>query len=200
MLIWPFWIDVYNGNTMVFVFVAAAGALQRKPIATLAYIELCLLMPRPIMLPLLIWIVWHQPEWRLRSVALAGINGVAVLVTGYGVAWAWALFRVGDAVALSARDIGPAALFGTWWVVLGALLAVLFTIRGRLGWASMAASPYWLPQYLLMLALELVPSQPTRGSAAGQASDAAGEGEPAPAPSPRRRRLISGTRGWRDRR
>ncbi len=58
------WIDVYNGNTMVFVFVAAAGALQRKPIATLAYIELCLLMPRPIMLPLLIWIVWHQPEWR----------------------------------------------------------------------------------------------------------------------------------------
>lgn len=35
-------------------------------------------------------------------------------------------------------------------------LAIALTWRGRLGLASMAASPYWLPYYFLMLLLELV--------------------------------------------
>ena len=40
-------------------------------------------------------------------------------------------------------------------MVIGLPLAAWLTWKGRLGLASLAASPYWLPYYLLMLLLEL---------------------------------------------
>lgn len=159
---WPFWADLYNGNTMVFVFVVAAAALRRSQVGTGSYLALCLLMPRPVMLPLMIWILWKQPLWRVRFGALVLVNALLVLATGYGPAWLDALIRVPDAVAGTSRDIGPAVLLGPWWLVVGAILAVALTLRGKLGWASIAASPYWLPQYFLMLLLELVPSRSAR--------------------------------------
>jgi hypothetical protein len=155
-LSWPFWADLYNGNTMVFVFVAAAGAIRLSSVSTAAFMVMCLLMPRPIMLPLLAWILWNGPEWRTRFVLLVIVNGLAILLTGYGAAWIQTLLGVSQAVAVSSRDIGPANLLGIWWAPLGAFLAVALTIRGRIGLASLAASPYWLPQYFLMLLLEVV--------------------------------------------
>lgn len=152
---WPFWADVYNGNTMAFVFVAALGALQGYRSAIGAYLVLCLLMPRPLMLPVMLWLLWRHPEWRLRFLALVGLSAVLVALSGYGPAWFETLLGVPDAVALSSRDVGPGNLLGGWWMLLGAALAVWLTARGRLGWACLAASPYWLPQYLLMLLLEL---------------------------------------------
>lgn len=156
-LLWPFWVDVYNGNTMTFVLVAGAGALQARAWGTWAYLLLCLLMPRPVMLPLLAWILWRQPEWRFRFATLAVVSGIAVLATGYAESWLRVLFQVGTAVAASDRAIGPSLLLGPWWLAIGAVLAIVLTLAGRVGLASLAASPYWLPQYLLMLVLEAVP-------------------------------------------
>jgi hypothetical protein len=165
LLSWPFWVDVYNGNTMVFVLVAGVGALRGSTFATASYLVLCLLMPRPVMLPLLIWILWRQPKWRLPFAVLVVLGGVAVLATGHGIAWIQSLLRVGDAVAISSREIGPSLVLGRIWVPIGAVLAVILLLRRRVGWASLAASPYWLPQYLLMLLLEFVPFQTRRSSA-----------------------------------
>lgn len=153
---WPFWVDLYNGNTMVFVFVAAALAIRRSAVGTGAYVALSLLMPRPLMLPVLVWILWKQPRWRLRFVGIVIAYAVLLLASGQLSAWLGALTSVSDAVSVSSRDIGPALLIGGWWLWLGGLLAIGLTLAGRLGLASLAASPYWLPQYLMMGMLELL--------------------------------------------
>ena len=158
---WPFWADLYNGNTMVFVFVAAAAAMRRSPVGTASYLLLSLLMPRPVMLPVLAWILWTQPQWRLRFSVMVVIYALGVLATGEAMNWLHALWPVRSAVADPARDIGPDLLIGSWWLLLGAPLAIWLTVRGRPGLASLAASPYWLPQYLLMALLELVPEAHT---------------------------------------
>lgn len=162
-LSWPFWADVYNGNTMTFVLVAAVGALQASRIGTGAFLGLSLLMPRPLMVPLLLWILWKRPEWRIPFAAMVVVNIVLVFLTGSAGAWVETLLGVTTVVTASARDIGPAAVVGSWWLYIGLLGALILTLRGRVGLASLAASPYWLPQYLLMLLLELVPrSEPPR--------------------------------------
>jgi hypothetical protein len=171
LLSWPFWVDLYNGNTMTFVFVAAAGAVRRGPVATVAYLALCLLMPRPVMLPLMLWVLWTQPRARIWFAVLLVLSGLLVLVTGQAAAWVDALLRVPTAVVESSRDIGPARLLGIWWLPLGALLAAALTITGRVGWASVAASPYLLPQYLLMLLLELIPYRSPQPPAPAHGSD-----------------------------
>jgi hypothetical protein len=152
----PFWADLYNGNTMTFVFVAAVGVLRQSSPATAAYLVMCLLMPRPVMLPLLAWVLWRQPAWRIWFAAMVVASTLAVLATGYGFAWVEALLRVPAAVSVSSRDLGPAVVLGLWWLPLSALLAGVLLVRGRIGLASVAASPYWLPQYFIMLLLELV--------------------------------------------
>jgi hypothetical protein len=57
--------------------------------------------------------------------------------------------------------IGPAKLIGVLWVAIGIPLAVVLTRFRRLGLAGLAASPYWLPYYLLFLLLELRPIKTT---------------------------------------
>lgn len=164
LLSWPFWADVYNGNTMTFVFVAGALALAGSAAATAAYLGLFLLMPRPVMAPLLLWILWRRPGWRWKFLALSGVNALLVILTGYGPAWLSALTSVSDAVAATTRDIGPANFLGGAWVLVGLVLAAVFILRARVGLASIAASPYWLPQYLIMLLLEFVPKHQPQGS------------------------------------
>jgi hypothetical protein len=156
---WPFWVDLYNGNTMVFVFVAAATAIRGSTTGTAGYLFLSLLMPRPLMLPVLVWILWKRPDWRIRfafmTIAYAGV----MLLSGQAMAWIQALTRISDAVAMSSRDVGPGVLLGGWWLWVGLMLAIVLTIRGRVGLASLAASAYWLPQYLIMGLLELLPQR-----------------------------------------
>ena len=163
LISWPFWADVYNGNTMTFVFVAAAGALRGHAAGIGVYLIMCTLMPRPIMLPMLLWILVTQPAWRWRFALIVVISVALVMLTGYGATWVGALLRVSDAVAISDRDVGPAVFLGTLWLPLGAAAAAWFWWRGHLGLASIAVSPYWLPQYLLMLGLEFAPRDGDRG-------------------------------------
>jgi hypothetical protein len=151
---WPFWVDLYNGNTMVFVFVAAAAAVRGSAIGAASYLGLAVLIPRPLMLPVLAWILWHRPAWRAYFSVMFVVYAVLIFATGQAAEWLGTLTRVSDAVAASSRDVGPRFLLGAWWLPLGAILAVFLTMYGRIGLASMAASPYWLPQYLLMMLLE----------------------------------------------
>jgi hypothetical protein len=194
LISWPFWVDLNNGNTMTFVFVAGAAALAGSSIGTFAYLLLCVLMPRPLMLPLLVWIVSKRPAWRLRFVLIAIVSVVGAIATGYLSSWVGVLLGVGDAVAVSSRDIGPSAVIGPAWVAVGALLAAILTVRGRLGWASLAASPYWLPQYLLMLLLEMASLDRVQTRSERRPR----EGGTVPTPSTEHPRAIPARRGEHD--
>jgi hypothetical protein len=141
---------------MVFVLLAAAWALRGNPVATAAYLVLCALIPRPIMLPLLAWIVWQRPAWRWPLIGMVALVILTALPTGYLGDW------IGSFSASGAKDIAndfnfsPSRFGGAWWLVIGVPLGVWLTLRGRIGWASMAISPYLLPYWIQMLGLELV--------------------------------------------
>lgn len=152
---WPFWYDVEAGNVLAFVVLAAAWALRGSRVGTSAYLVLLLLVPRPLMLPVGAWILWRRPEWRVPFAAALAVHGLAVLATGWADEWLVALVAAGADVA-NPSNVGPSRFMGTIpWLIIGLPLAAWLTIRGRLGLASLAASPYWLPYYLLMLLLEL---------------------------------------------
>ncbi|HYI67124.1 MAG TPA: hypothetical protein VEW95_09390 [Candidatus Limnocylindrales bacterium] len=153
---WPFWDDVYNGNVMTFVFVAAWAAVHRSRLGTLAFLVLAVLVPRPLMLPLLGWILWNRREWVWPFIGIASVSLLGALLTGWLPEWMEELLLRGtDHIGARGVDWGPGLILGTLWVPIGIVLAVWFTMKGRLGLASLAASPYWLPHYLFMGLLEL---------------------------------------------
>ncbi len=165
---WPFWADVEQGSVLTLCFVAAVLALRGSRASGALYLVLCLLIPRPLMAPVAVWLLWQHPGWRLPFVAAAAAQlGVLAAIGELGV---WVRVLVGSSSEMtSGANMGPSALFGEWWIVLGLPLAAWLTYRGRLGLASLAASPYWLLYYLLFGLLEFVrPAVPNdaRGSSA----------------------------------
>ena len=150
---YPLWFDIQTGNIMIFVAVAALWAARGNAPATGLFLALTLLIPRPLMLPLAAWLLWQRPAWRVPFVLLFIGHTVVVVMSGYGPDWLSALLTVGPELT-SEFNFGPSAFIGQAWVPIGAILAVWLTVRGRLGLAGMAASPYWLPYYFLMLLLE----------------------------------------------
>jgi hypothetical protein len=159
---WPFWFDVDAGNLLTFVLVAGALALRRNPIGIGTFLTLALLVPRPLMLPLLGWCLWRHPTWRIPFAGMAVAAGLLTLFTGQAVAWLGVLAASTDEMA-SVLNFGPSRLLGIAWVPIGLALAGFLTWRGRIGLASLAASPYWFPYYFLMLLWEAVrPPRPVR--------------------------------------
>jgi hypothetical protein len=80
-------------------------------------------------------------------------HATLVVVMGYGPEWISALLTVETEFA-SDFNFGPSHYIGPAWVPIGIGLAAWLTWRNRLGLASLAVSPYWLPYYFLMLLLE----------------------------------------------
>ena len=155
LLSWPFWFDVATGNIMTFVFVIAVLALRGNRIAAIGTIALTILVPRPLMLPLAAWLLWRTPGLWRWGVALFAAHGAALLVTGWAGEWLFRLLTLApDQIGIS-FDVGPARLIGAFWAPIGAVLAISLTLRGRVGWAALAACPYWLPYYLFTPLLEL---------------------------------------------
>jgi hypothetical protein len=154
LVAWPFWFDVEAGNVTTFVFVIAAFALSGRRWAIGAYLLATLLVPRPLMLPVAFWLLWRHPVWRLPFAAIFAAHAVAVLVTGLAPDWIGALAASSTEMG-SALNFGPSRLIGWAWVPIGLISAAVLTIRGRLGLAALAASPYWLPYYFLFPLLEL---------------------------------------------
>lgn len=166
LVTFPFWDDVNTGNLMVFVVLAAAWALRGNALATGLYLALCILVPRPVMLPLLAWLMWQRPEWRWPFAGMAALGVLTALPTGYLPEWIGTLFRTGATEVANDFNVSPSRFIGEAWILIGLPLAAWLTVRGRLGWASMAISPYLLPYWVQMLGLELVRPQPQTGSRA----------------------------------
>lgn len=156
LLAWPFWEDVYNANVMTFAFVFGWLALAGSRWATGAYLILAMLVPRPLMLPLVAWIVWKRPEWRLPAAGLGTAMVMLTLLTGEAGPFVTAISQSDDMVEF-ARNFGPSRFLGLWWLAIGVPLAAWLTWRGRIGWASLAISPYMLPYHFLMVLLETAP-------------------------------------------
>jgi hypothetical protein len=158
LLAWPFWFDVEAGNLVTFAFALAAWALTGRGWAIGAYLGLLLLVPRPLMMPVAAWLLWQHPEWRMRFIAMVAVSAIAVALTGWSPEWIAALLASTDEMT-SALNFGPSRLIGVAWIPIGIAIAALLTWRGRLGLASVAASPYWLPYYLVFALLELLPAR-----------------------------------------
>jgi len=156
---YPFWADVNTGNLMVFVLLAAAWAYRGNGPATAIYLVMCVLIPRPIMLPLLAWILWQRPGWRWPFVGMVALAVLTALPTGYLGDWINSFQASGAKDIANDFNLSPSRFIGPLWVIAGIPLAIWLTARGRLGWASMAVSPYLLPYWVQMLGLELVRPQ-----------------------------------------
>ena len=161
---WPLWFDVSLGNVMIFITVLAAWALRGSRAAGMAVLASALLIPRPLMIPLVVWLLWRSPPLRLPSVVLAGVLGLATLGTGLAQEWVSALLGLaGSGENWSSTlggwhfNVGPSRLIGYWWVLFGVPLAALLTLRGKVGLAGLAMSPYVLPYYLLFALLDWSP-------------------------------------------
>jgi hypothetical protein len=155
---WPFWQDTSNGNVMVLVLLVAVYALRGHRWAQYGFLALTLLMPRPLMLPVAAWLLWRHSDLRVPFVivTVAYLSALPALDPQW--AWFGKLLTSGNDVGNS-YNVGPSAMIGAVWVPIGAVLAVILTWKGRLGLASLAASPYWLPYYMLMGLLELPDSR-----------------------------------------
>lgn len=162
---WPFAVDVQHGTFIMVMVCAAAWALRGHRWASIAYLVLTLLSPRPLMLPVAAWLVWRQPDIRVRAVLLVVANAIGVLATGYADEWITMLLGTGTDMVEAPFNLAPSRLIGSWWVPIGIVLAAWLTLRGRVGLAALAANPYVLPHYLLFALLELLPGRRSTGTA-----------------------------------
>lgn len=145
LISWGFWIDATAGNTWTFAFVAGALALRGSRVAAVVFLGMLFLMPRPIALPLAVWILWTMPEVRWPAITLFAWHALGVLASGYGVEWMESMRGTADIIG----NLSPTALVGWPWLLVGIPLGAYLALRGYLGWAGMAISPYLLPAYLL---------------------------------------------------
>jgi hypothetical protein len=152
LLAWPFWEDALNGGITTFAFVAGWTALEGSSIGVAAFVLLTVLVPRPLMLPMLAWLLWHRPLARwLTAIGAFGVVAVSLAMNQLG-PWLQRLVEIGTPQIF---NLGPSAWIGGWWLLFGLPLAALLTLRGRLGLASLAASPYVTLYYLVFALLEL---------------------------------------------
>lgn len=151
---WPFWFDFATGNLMTFVFVAAVLAMRGRNIGGVAFMALAVLVPRPLMIPIVAWLLWKQPMLRPWFAAIFVVHAVGVAATGWGVAWIGRLTETTPQLVGIAFDVSPGRFIGAWWPLIGVAVGLWLFKRGRPGLASLAVSPYWLPYYLFMPLLE----------------------------------------------
>lgn len=153
LLSFGFWTSTWSGSPFIFVFVAAVLAHRGSRPAALVYIGLTLLIPRPLQLPLVAWLLWRMPEVRLPAALLFIVNAGLVLASGYALEWIAAV----GAHAVVEGNYAPTRIVGPGLMLIGIPLGLWLLWRGRPGLAGLAVSPYWLPEYLMFALLDLVP-------------------------------------------
>lgn len=88
----------------------------------------------------------------------------------HGPNWISSLAQLGPDEIANDFNLSPSRFIGLAWLVVGVPLAAWLTLRGRLGWASLAVSPYLLPYYVQMLGLELVEPRSPQPDGDGKAT------------------------------
>lgn len=166
----PFWYDLQVGNITTVMAALAVLSVQGRGWAQAGYLAFAALIPRPLMLPVALWIVWQRRSW-WPWLIVAGILYVAVTWgTGWLEEWIGVLGSV--SVGLEGKTfLGWQRWIGPWWWAVAVPLAAVLMWRGRLGLASIAISPHIVPYYWLFLLLEARPAPRTRTGA-----DAADQG------------------------
>lgn len=152
----PFWVDTIGGNTFVFVFATGVVALSGSRWGAIVYLAMCCLMPRPVQLPLALWLLWNRPHVRLPVALMVAVTLAVAIASGYLVDWVGALFAIGRTNDVHFANLSPTRLVGPAWLVVGLPLAAWLTVKGRVGLAGLAISPYLLPGYLLVLLWEWI--------------------------------------------
>lgn len=151
-----FWVDVAMGNVVVFGFVLAYLALSGRRSGVIAFTVFALLVPRPLYIPILLWLWLKEPGNRWSITATGVVVAVLTLATGYAGSWIDVLLRSGHDI-INATNMAPSRIVGYAWVPFAIVGSAWAFRRGWLGTASLFASPYWLPYYFVMLLLDLKP-------------------------------------------
>lgn len=151
----PFWADTLMGNAMTFVAVAGFLAAQGSRAGAIAFLALTVLMPRPLQVPLAVSLILADRRLALAAAAMLVATVAVAVGTGYLDDWIASALPFGSGSMEHLGSVGPTALIGPAWYVLGVPLAVWLTIRRRFGLAGLAVTTYVAPQYLLALLWEL---------------------------------------------
>jgi hypothetical protein len=146
---WPFAFDLQLGNLMTFILLAGAWGLRGNRPAALVFLALTLLAPRPLVLPIAAWLLWQQPRQRLPFIVMFAVHTGLVVVSGWGDEWISRLVTSTDEIG-SAFNVGPTAVIGPWWSLIGIPLSAWLFWRGWVGLAGLAVTPYVLPYYLML--------------------------------------------------
>lgn len=151
----PFWADTLMGNAMAFVAVAGFLAVQGSRPGAIAFLALTVLMPRPLQLPLAASLVVADRRLAIPAMAMLVATVGIAMVTGYLDDWIASALPFGAGSMEHLGNVGPTALIGPAWYVIGLPLAVWLTLRKRFGLAGLALTTYVAPQYLLVALWEL---------------------------------------------
>lgn len=146
---WPFWLDVSTGNFLTLIFLTAVWAYRGSRVGTFAFFALALLIPRPLLVPLGLWILWHRPEWRIPVAAMVVVNVALVAASGLGPTWVLGVLSVSSELQSFLFNVSPSRWIGNVWLLIGVPLGAWLTWKGRVGLAGLAISPYVWPYYLL---------------------------------------------------
>ena len=169
---YPFWMDTLMANTFVFAAVTGYAGWRGCRLAAIAHLALFVLMPRPVQLPLAALLVWNDRRLLWPFVGMLGTGAATTLLSGYTWDWARVLAGIGVAYPSPEFNLSPTRFIGPAWLLVGIPLAAWLTIRRYPGWAGLAMTPYLVPQYLLILLLELRPEWLNRSHAAAQSRPA----------------------------
>lgn len=148
---WPFWSDVMTGNLLTVIFLSAVWALRGSTVGTLTFFAFSLLIPRPLLLPTVLWILWRRTEWRWRFAAMFAVHTLAVWWTGLGPTWIETVLTTGPGLQELVINLGPTRFLGYWWMVVGVPLGAWLFWRGHVGWAGLAISNYVWVYYLYFM-------------------------------------------------
>lgn len=163
---WAFWQDLANGNLMVFVLASAWWTLRGNSVGTVGFLALSVLVPRPLMLPVLIWVLVTKPWARPWFAAIASVVIALSVASGQMAPWIDRLLATGQSELVTIWNIGPSRFIGAAWMPVSLVLGSALAVKGWLGLASVVVSPYLFPYYLLMALLDVprlfARSQPSR--------------------------------------
>jgi hypothetical protein len=153
LLSWPLWDAMFAANATLLVVTVGFAALTGSRWASIGYLALCALIPRPWMAPAAIWLLWKRPELRWPAAIVAVLGVGSALATGWADEWIRTLLTTGTEVG-NPNNWSPTRILGPAWLIVGLPLGIWLTWKGRLGLAGLAVTPYAFTHYFLALLWE----------------------------------------------